>query len=212
MSINMNVKNEVDNYSSTGVSHLWTWCWDGWYRSMMRDWNDEKQKVYSKQIPNDTNQKFTARIETTEKSCFFSDIFILFMFYNITIYICVCKFQCFVRRKPTYSHSQGTFVQLVFQLLWLHSAVSLSSLGCCNVHLAYLIATNKHTLGHMLSSRIDQNSIEQLYNAPFSTNSTFTSSYRALLRFCGFLVASKWLRTARSPRRRKPQRTPCQVT
>ena len=71
MSINMNVKNEVDNYSSTGVSHLWTWCWDGWYRSMMRDWNDEKQKVYSKQIPNDTNQKFTARIETTEKSCFF---------------------------------------------------------------------------------------------------------------------------------------------
>lgn len=120
-----------------------------------------------------------------------------FMFYNRHnykyIYMCVCKFQCFVRRKPTYSHSQGTFVQLVFQLLWLHSAVSLSSLACCNVHPAYLIvtSTNKHTLGHMLSSRIDQNSIEQLYNAPFSTNSTFTSSYRALLRFCGFLVASK---------------------
>ena len=142
--------------------------------------------------------------------CFITDITI-----NIYIYMCVCKFQCFVRRKPTYSHSQGTFVQLVFQLLWLHSAVSLSSLACCNVHPAYLIvtSTNKHTLGHMLSSRIDQNSIEQLLNnAPFSTTSTFTSSYRVLLRFCGFLVASKWLRTARSPRRRKPQRTPCQVT
>lgn len=168
--------NEVDNYSSTGV-HLWTWGWDGWY-------------------PKDTNQKFTARIETTEESCYFTVMF--FMFDK--------------KRKPTYSHSQGTFVQLVFQLLWLHSAVSLSSLGCCNVHPAYLIATNKHTLEHMLSSRIDQNSIEQLYNAPFSTNSTFTSSYRVLLRFCGFLVASKWLRTARSPRRRKPQRTLCQVT